>query len=139
VPTCDVELDARLNGLACTQAPSGYQRWTVRLLADKLVEVKIADSVSTMTVLRSLKNELRPRLSKYWKIPPDHDAAFVAAMEDVLEVYRLPHDPRYPVVCMDEPSKQLVDEVAAVICGEPAVDREFRPWVFSRRWICKGD
>lgn len=36
-------------------------------------------------------------------------------MEDVLEVYRLPQDPRYPVVCMDESSKQLVGEVAAPI------------------------
>jgi hypothetical protein len=47
------------------------------------------------------KNELRPHLSKYWKIPPDADAAFVAAMEEVLTVYRLPHDPRFPVVCME--------------------------------------
>jgi hypothetical protein len=58
---------------------------------------------------------LRPHLSKYWKIPPDQDAAFVATMEDVLEVYRLPYDPRYPVVCMDESSKQLVGDVAAPI------------------------
>ena len=36
-------------------------------------------------------------------------------MEDVLEVYRLPHDPRFPVVCMDESSKQLVGEVTAPI------------------------
>jgi hypothetical protein len=49
------EFDARLTALACSQAPSGYQRWTVRLLADKLVELKIADSISAMTVQRSLK------------------------------------------------------------------------------------
>ena len=55
VPTFDGEFDARLTALACSQAPNGYQRWTVRLLADKLVELKIADSVSTMTVQRSLK------------------------------------------------------------------------------------
>lgn len=51
----DGEFYARLTALACSQAPSGYQRWTVRLLADKLVELKIADSVSAMTVQRSLK------------------------------------------------------------------------------------
>jgi len=51
----DGEFDARLTALACSQAPAGYQRWTVRLLADKLVELKIVDSVSTMTVQRSLK------------------------------------------------------------------------------------
>ena len=47
--------DARLTALACSKAPAGRQRWTVRLLAEKLVELKIADSVSTMTVQRSLK------------------------------------------------------------------------------------
>lgn len=51
----DGEFDARLTALACSQAPEGFHRWTVRLLADKLVELKIADSVSTMTVQRSLK------------------------------------------------------------------------------------
>jgi hypothetical protein len=65
------------------------------------------------------KNELRPHLSKYWKIPPDEDASFVAAMEEVLTVYRPPHDPRFPVVCMDESSKQLVGEVHAPIPAAP--------------------
>jgi hypothetical protein len=50
-------------------------------------------------------------------------------MEDVLEVYRLPHDPRYPVVCMDESSKQLVGEVAAPIAMAPGhaeiIDHEY--------------
>jgi hypothetical protein len=32
-------------------------------------------------------------------------------MEDVLEVYHLPYDPRYPVICMDESSKPLIGEV----------------------------
>ena len=40
-------------------------------------------------------------------------------MEDVLAVYQLPHDPRYPVVCMDESNKQLVGEVHAPIPAAP--------------------
>jgi len=36
-------------------------------------------------------------------------------MEDVLEVYHLPYDPCYPVVCMDESSKQLIGEVRVLI------------------------
>lgn len=51
----DGEFDARLTALACSPAPDGRVRWTVRLLADKIVELKIAPSVSTMTVQRSLK------------------------------------------------------------------------------------
>lgn len=49
------EFDARLTALACSPAPEGRVRWTVRLLAEKAVELKIASSVSTMTVQRSLK------------------------------------------------------------------------------------
>jgi hypothetical protein len=66
---------------------------------------------------------LQPHLSKDWKIPPDGDAAFVAAMEDVLAVYQLPHDPRFPVVCMDESNKQLVGEVRAPIATAPGHGR----------------
>lgn len=47
---------------------------------------------------------------KTWCIPPKADAEFVFRMEDVLRVYQLPYDERYPVVCMDEASKQLIGE-----------------------------
>jgi DDE superfamily endonuclease len=50
-------------------------------------------------------------------------------MEDVLAVYRLAHDPRFPVVCMDESSKQLVGEVRAPIPTAPGhgqiIDHEY--------------
>ena len=50
---------------------------------------------------------------KTWCIPPKANAEFVYHMEDVLRVYQLPYDRRYPVVCMDEASKQLIGEVTA--------------------------
>ena len=56
-------------------------------------------------------------------IPPKANAAFVAAMEDVLEVYTRPHDPARPLVCLDETSKQLVAETRAplpMLPGQPA-------------------
>jgi hypothetical protein len=40
-------------------------------------------------------------------------------MEDVLEVYHLPYDPNFPVVCMDESNKQLVGEVREPIACKP--------------------
>jgi hypothetical protein len=52
-------------------------------------------------------------------IPPDANAAFVAAMEDVLEVYTRPHDPDFPVVCLDETSKQLIAETRVPIPVKP--------------------
>ena len=45
-----------------------------------------------------------------WCIPPKQVAAFVCAMEQVLDVYPRPHDPAYPVICMDETTKQCVKE-----------------------------
>ncbi len=65
------------------------------------------------------KNELKPHLNKYWKIPPDKNAEFVAKMEDVLEIYSLEYDSEYPVVCMDESSKQLIGEVTEPIPAAP--------------------
>ncbi len=49
------EFEAHLLALACTEAPEGRKRWTVRLLAEKIVELKIAPSVSPMTVCNTLK------------------------------------------------------------------------------------
>lgn len=51
----DGAFEARLIALACSDTPEGYDRWTVRLLADKAVELKFAASVSHMTVQRVLK------------------------------------------------------------------------------------
>jgi transposase len=51
----DGAFDARLTALACSPAPAGRARWTVRLLAEKVVELKIAPKVSTMSVHRALK------------------------------------------------------------------------------------
>lgn len=63
-------------------------------------------------------------------IPPDTSAAFVAAMEDVIEVYHRPHDPARPVVCVDETSKQLIVETRTPIPAKPGqprrVDYEYK-------------
>jgi hypothetical protein len=53
--TFDGAFEARLIALACTDAPKGRRRWTVRLLADKVVELNIAPTVSHMTIQRTLK------------------------------------------------------------------------------------
>lgn len=50
------------------------------------------------------------RKIQYWVIPPDADAEFVAAMEEVLDTYEKPYDSDHPVLCMDEQPVQLVKE-----------------------------
>ncbi len=52
-------------------------------------------------------------------IAPDASAAFVANMEDVLEVYQRPHDPLRPVVCLDETSKQMIVETRTPLPAAP--------------------
>lgn len=49
------EFEAHLIALACSDAPEGKARWTVRLLAEKLIELKIVETVSPMTVCNTLK------------------------------------------------------------------------------------
>lgn len=47
--------EAQLIALACSAAPQGRRRWTIRLLADKLVELRVVDSIGRDTVRRALK------------------------------------------------------------------------------------
>ena len=54
----DGEQEARLIALACSKAPEGRQRWTLRLLAGKMVELHLVESVSYQTVRRVLKKRL---------------------------------------------------------------------------------
>jgi DDE superfamily endonuclease len=88
-------------------------------------------------------------LKEQWVLPPESNGAFVAAMEDVLAVYKRPYDVRHPVVCLDEASKQLVAEVNEPLPSQPGqperVDYEderrgtanvfmvFEPWAGRRR------
>jgi hypothetical protein len=96
----------------CGPAPKGYARWSLRLLANQAVALEIVDEpVSYETVRKTLKaNELKPWLKKEWCIPPEHHGEFVCQMEEILEVYRRPLDPKRPLVCMDEMPYQLVSE-----------------------------
>jgi hypothetical protein len=62
-------------------------------------------------------------------IPPKQNAEFVANMEDVLEIYKRPYDPAFPVICMDEQPTQLIKETRMKIAAEPGkperVDYEY--------------
>ena len=85
----DGAAEAHLIALACGEPPQGRVSWTLRLLADRLVECEIVESIHPETVRKTLKkNELKPWLKECWCIPPQGNAEFVCAMEDVLEVYQ---------------------------------------------------
>lgn len=67
---------------------------------------------------------------KRFCIPPQENAAFVQAMEDVLDVYRRVYDPARPQVCLDETSKQLLEHTRVPIAARPGkrarVDDEYK-------------
>ena len=116
----DGDLEAHLVALSCSEPPEGFARWSLRLLADQVVELGYIDSISYETVRRVLKkNEIKPWRRKRWVIPPEHNSSFVAHMESVLDVYKRPLDPLRPVVCMDESPKQLIAETRVPIPAAP--------------------
>lgn len=126
----DGKEEALLVATACSEPPKGCARWTLQLLADRLVALTDHESLSIETVRRRLKeNQLKPWQKKMWCIAP-LDADFVAQMEHVLDLYAEPPDPTRPVVNFDEALKQLVDdtrEPKPMKPGQPAKeDYEYR-------------
>ena len=105
------DVEAKIIATACSAAPKGYVRWTLNLLYNQMMVVLEDVSISRSTIGRTLvKNDLRPHLNEYWCIPPEEDAEFVANMEDILDVYQQPYDPKYPLWCMDEKPYQILGE-----------------------------
>jgi hypothetical protein len=64
-------------------------------------------------------------LKREWKIPPLSNAAFAAAMEDVLDLYARPYDPQRPVVCFDETNKEQHRDAVAPIAMVPGQSQRF--------------
>ncbi|MGA7303386.1 MAG: IS630 family transposase [Rhodothermales bacterium] len=132
----DGDVEAHLLALSCSEPPDGFDRWSLRLLADKMVELKYVDSISYETVRRTpKKNELKPWRSHQWVIPPIGNGNFVAQMELVLDVYKRPYDPARPVLCMDESSKQLIRETREPIPGRAGAAARF-DYEYERCGVC---
>ena len=111
--------EALLVATACSNPPAGCARWTLELLSDALVKLTEHDSLSRETVRRRLAEySLKPWRKDMWCIPKV-DAAYVAAMEDVLDLYASQADPKRPVICFDESPTQLIGEVRPPIPAEP--------------------
>lgn len=68
-------------------------------------------------------------------IPPEHNGDFVAAMENVLDVYKRPYSEAFPVVCMDETPKQLIGETRTPISVAPG-RAERHDYEYARCGVC---
>ncbi len=111
--------EALLIATAYSSPPAGRARWTLELLADALLRLTEHDSISRETVRRRLaENDLKPWRKEMWCIP-QVDGEFVARMEDVLDLYAEPADPKRPIICFDETPIQLIGEVRQPIAAEP--------------------
>ena len=126
----DSRQEATLVAVACTNPPDGRAKWTMQLLADRLVVLTDLESVSAETVRRRLReNALKPWQQRMWCIPK-FNADYVANMEDVLDVYEQPRDEEVPLVCFDETMKQLVQETREPLPAAPGrpitIDYEYR-------------
>ena len=70
----DGDFEAHLVALSCSEPPEGFARWSLRLLADKVVELEYIDSISHETIRSILKkNEIKPWQRKGWVIPPEQN------------------------------------------------------------------
>jgi len=111
--------EVQLVALACSDPPQGCVRWTLKLLANVLVEVTEQSSISRETIRRRLDdNDLKPWQQKMWCIAKI-DGEYIARMEDLLDLYAEPPDPKRPVVCFDESPIQLIGEVRVPIKQKP--------------------
>ena len=114
------DFEAQAIAAALSPAPKGRSNWTLRLLAEHCMEKKYIVSISHTTIGDMLNtNEVKPHLSKYWCIPKENDAHFVAHMEDVLGIYERVYNPEIPVICMDEKPIQLLDEIRERVSAKP--------------------
>jgi transposase len=111
--------EALLIATACSAPPAGRGRWTLELLADAMVRLTGHAGLSRETVRRRLKEcPLKPWQEKMWCVP-EVTGEYVARMEDVLDLYAEPANPRRPVVCFDESPTQLIGETRARIPARP--------------------
>ena len=123
--------EAQLIALACSQPPEGRASWDAATAGGSAGGMR--DSGQHQHRNRAPdteKNELKPWLKECWCIPPQGNAEFVCAMEDVLEVYHRQFGDNEVLVCLDETSKQLVKETRQPLPPQPraamAYDYEYQ-------------
>ena len=87
--------------LACTDPPEGRTRWTLELLCEHAAKRGFVKSVSKSEVALWLKDhDMKPVAKKTWCIPK-LIAEFRERMEDILDQYEQPYDPKEPVICLE--------------------------------------
>jgi transposase len=109
----DDRVKSKIVATVCSDPPDGFDRWTLDLLKERVEKDGTVDSINRDTIRVILQeHDLKPWQQKMWCIPELNDE-YIERMEEVLEVYEKPYNPKKPVVC--------VDEKPAVLQGETKV------------------
>ncbi|MEX0744070.1 MAG: helix-turn-helix domain-containing protein, partial [Phycisphaeraceae bacterium] len=139
----DGEKEAKLIALACSEPPAGHRRWSLRLLADKLVEMEVFESVSHERVREVMKkNELKRGASGCGASRPCRARRSFVRWKTYFQrtVGRTIRSVR-PRKCgaMDEQPKQLIAETRRPLPCEPGqvakVDHEYRRHGVASVWM----
>lgn len=105
--------------MVCGAAPAGRARWSVRLIAEEAARRGLTPRLGRETARVLLQShDLKPWREKMWCVP-EVDQTYVERMEDVLATYEKPFLAEEPVVCMDEKSVNLHEEVRMPMPARP--------------------
>lgn len=101
-PKYDDRIKSELVAIVCSSPPEGFDRWTLELLSEKMVNQNLVDSISKETIRTILQeHDLKPWQQKMWCIG-ELDDEYIDRMEDVLNLYEQKHSKNKPLVCIDE-------------------------------------
>ena len=128
-PKYDDRVKTQIVAYVCSDPPEGFDRWTLDLLKEKVEEVEVVGSISRETIRVILQeHDLKPWQQKMWCVPK-LDEEFIERMEDVLDIYEMPYNAEFPVVCLDEKPVVLLDDKRTPVSmseGKPRrVDYEY--------------
>ena len=111
---------AKITALACSEPPQGYGRWSLRLLADKIVAMGVCEHIIPYEGGRHPeKIALKPHLNRSWCIAKIN-SRFLARMEHILALYAREYTPSEPVVCFDERPCFLIGDTVDPIAMQSA-------------------
>ena len=107
----DDRVKSHVVATVCSEPPEGFDRWTLELIRERIVQREVVQSISTETIRLILQeHDLKPWRQRSWCVPT-LDEQFIERMEDILALYERPADPRIPLICLDEKPIQLLDDV----------------------------
>lgn len=115
----DDRVKSQIVAIVCSDAPEGFDRWTLELLKESIEKNNIAQDISKESIRLILQeHDIKPWQEKMWCIGTLDDE-YIRCMEDVLAVYERAYDAEKPVICIDEKPVPFQGEVREPIPCKP--------------------